>query len=70
MEGLEERVATLLGARPTDWQWRSAAWQPAVAVEGGNERLPAPATAPTVRDMQRRQLEVALAWAEHELGLA
>jgi hypothetical protein len=31
--------------------------------------LPPPATAPTVRDMQRRQLTVALAWAEHELAL-
>jgi hypothetical protein len=31
--------------------------------------LPPPATAPTVRAGQRSQLEVALAWCEHELGL-
>jgi hypothetical protein len=31
--------------------------------------LPPPPTAPTVRDLQRRQLEVALAWAERELDL-
>jgi thiamine kinase-like enzyme len=31
--------------------------------------LPPPETAPTVRPMQRRQLEVALAWCERELGL-
>jgi hypothetical protein len=31
--------------------------------------LPPPATAPTVREGQRRQLEVALTWCEHELGL-
>jgi hypothetical protein len=31
--------------------------------------LPPPATAPTVREGQRRQLEVALAWCERELGL-
>jgi hypothetical protein len=31
--------------------------------------LPPPATGPTVRVMQRRQLEVALAWCERELGL-
>jgi hypothetical protein len=31
--------------------------------------LPPPATAPTVREMQRRQLEVALAWAEREIGI-
>jgi thiamine kinase-like enzyme len=30
--------------------------------------LPPPATAPTVREGQRRQLEVALAWCEHEFG--
>ncbi len=30
--------------------------------------LPPPATAPTVREGQRRQLEVALAWCERELG--
>jgi Phosphotransferase enzyme family len=32
--------------------------------------LPPPDTAPTVRPQQRRQLEVALAWCERELGLA
>jgi hypothetical protein len=32
--------------------------------------LPAPATAPAVRDFQRRQAEVALPWAARELGLA
>lgn len=32
--------------------------------------LPSPATAPTVRDFQRRQAEVALPWAARELGLA
>ena len=31
--------------------------------------LPPPPTAPTVRDLQRRQLEVALVWAERELHL-
>jgi len=31
--------------------------------------LPPPATAPTVREMQRRQLEVVLAWCERELRL-
>jgi thiamine kinase-like enzyme len=30
--------------------------------------LPPPPTAPTVREGQRRQLEVALAWCEHEFG--
>jgi hypothetical protein len=32
--------------------------------------LPPPATAPSVRAFQRRQLEVALPWAARELGLA
>jgi hypothetical protein len=31
--------------------------------------LPPPPTAPTVRDQQRRQLEIALMWCEHELGI-
>jgi thiamine kinase-like enzyme len=39
MNGLEERITRLLGARPTSWQRRSAAWQPADAVAGGNERF-------------------------------
>jgi hypothetical protein len=37
-------------------------WAPVVG-------LPPPATAPTVREGQARQLAVALAWCEHELGL-
>jgi hypothetical protein len=32
--------------------------------------LPPPETAPTVREFQRRQLEVALPWGARELGLA
>jgi thiamine kinase-like enzyme len=31
--------------------------------------LPAPTTAPTIREMQRRQLQVVLAWCERDLGL-
>lgn len=31
--------------------------------------LPPPPTGPTVRELQRRQLKVALAWCEHELAL-
>jgi len=31
--------------------------------------LPPPLTAPKVREIQRRQLEVALPWAARELGL-
>jgi thiamine kinase-like enzyme len=42
--------------------WLAGVW---AAVVG----LPPPATAPTVRPLQRAQLEVALAWAERELGL-
>ena len=38
MHGLEARVAGLLGARPVRWQRRSAPWQPAEAVPGGNDR--------------------------------
>lgn len=36
---------------------------------GSLEPLPAPRTAPAVRDFQRRQAEVALPWAARELGL-
>lgn len=36
---LEERVARLLGASATSWQRRSAPWQPAEAVPGGNDRF-------------------------------
>ena len=81
-----------------DWNWSClgaadfdvACWLPSLALEGGPEPWevlgsgggyaallagvwaegvgrPPPATAPTVREMQRRQLEVALAWAEREL---
>lgn len=32
--------------------------------------MPPPPTAPTLRDLQRRQLEIALAWCERELSLA
>ena len=32
--------------------------------------LPPPPTAPTVRDLQRRQLEIALTWCERELSLS
>lgn len=39
MHVLEERVARLLGARPTSWRRRSAPWQPAGAVAGGNDRF-------------------------------
>jgi hypothetical protein len=39
MHHLEERVARLLGARGTHWQRRSAPWQPADAVAGGNDRF-------------------------------
>jgi hypothetical protein len=36
---LEERLALLLGAHATSWQRRSAPWQPAEAVAGGNDRF-------------------------------
>lgn len=39
MGDLEERVARLLGGRPTSWRRRSAPWQPAEAVAGGNDRF-------------------------------
>lgn len=39
MNGLEKRVARLLGARTTSWRRRSAPWQPADAVAGGNDRF-------------------------------
>jgi thiamine kinase-like enzyme len=39
MHGLEERLARLLGVRARTWQRRSAAWQPAEAVVGGNDRF-------------------------------
>lgn len=39
MDRLEERLARILGARPTTWQRRSAPWQPTDAVTGGNDRF-------------------------------
>lgn len=39
MEGLAERIGALLGARPVAWEPRAAPWQPAGAVDGGNERF-------------------------------
>jgi len=36
---LGERIARLLGSRPANWQRRSASWQPAEAVAGGNNRF-------------------------------
>lgn len=39
METLAQRVGRLLGARPVAWEPRAAPWQPAGAVEGGNERF-------------------------------
>ncbi|HWH23596.1 MAG TPA: hypothetical protein VNW68_01760 [Candidatus Limnocylindria bacterium] len=38
MNGLEERLTRLLGARARSWQRRSAAWQPKEGVPGGNDR--------------------------------
>jgi hypothetical protein len=38
MEALADRVERLMGARPVRWEPRAAPWQPADAVEGGNER--------------------------------
>jgi hypothetical protein len=38
MEALADRVERLMGARPVRWEPRPAPWQPADAVEGGNER--------------------------------
>lgn len=36
---LEERIVRLLGVRATSWQRRSAPWQPAEEVAGGNDRF-------------------------------
>jgi thiamine kinase-like enzyme len=58
MHGLEERVARLLGAHATSWQRRSAPWQPADAVAGGNDRF-------TVRLDDGRRVFVKAAKAPH-----
>jgi hypothetical protein len=39
MEELGARVERITGARPVAWEARSAPWQPAEPVEGGNERF-------------------------------
>jgi thiamine kinase-like enzyme len=57
---------------PQPWEVLSGAGGYAALLAGvwaGVVGLPPPPTAPTVRPMQRRQLEVALAWAERELAL-
>ncbi len=69
MELLAERVALVVGARPVTWEARAAPWQPASAVEGGNERFS------VLLDDGRRvfvkaaQAEHAAAWLrrEHEV---
>ena len=61
MQRLEERVARLLGTRPTSWRRRSAAWQPAEAVEGGNDRF-------TVDLDDGRRVFVKAAKAPHTAG--
>jgi hypothetical protein len=58
------------GPRPWEILPRAAGYAALLAGVWATEvGLPPPSTAPTVRDMQRRQLEVALVWVEHELGL-
>jgi len=57
---------------PEPWEVLPDAGPLAAAVAGFfavRAGLPAPAGAPTVREFQRRQLEVALPWAARELGL-
>src|SRR5687768_3606778 len=61
MRPLEERVARLLGARPMSWRRRSALWQPAEAVEGGNDRF-------TVDLDDGRRVFVKAAKAPHTAG--
>jgi hypothetical protein len=39
MERLTQRLESLVEARPVSWETRAAPWQPASAVEGGNERF-------------------------------
>jgi thiamine kinase-like enzyme len=58
MEHLAERVGRLVGARPVAWEPRAAPWQPAGAVEGGNERF-------TVSLDDGRRVFVKAAQAEH-----
>jgi hypothetical protein len=58
---------------PDPWQVLPDAGALAVAVAGffaARAGLPPPAGAPTVREFQLRQLEVALPWAARELGQA
>jgi Ser/Thr protein kinase RdoA (MazF antagonist) len=57
---------------PQPWEVLTAAGECAAFLAGvwaAVVGLPPPATAPTVRGMQRKQLEVALEWSERELGL-
>ncbi len=57
---------------PQPWEVLPHAGALAAAVAGffaSRAGLPAPIGAPTVREFQRRQLEVALPWAVRELGL-
>jgi hypothetical protein len=57
---------------PAPWEVLPDAGALAAAVAGFfavRAGLPPPATAPTVRDFQRAQAEVALAWAISELGI-
>lgn len=58
---LDERLARLLGANATGWQRRSAPWQPADAVEGGNDRF-------TVYLEDGRRVFVKAAKAPHTAG--
>jgi hypothetical protein len=57
---------------PEPWEVMTQAGPLAAAVAGffaARAGLPPPEGAPTVRDFQRRQLDVALPWAARELGL-
>lgn len=57
---------------PPPWEVLPDAGTLAAAVAGFfavRAGLPPPASAPTVRDFQRAQAEVALAWAASELGI-
>ena len=57
---------------PAPWEVLPDAGPLAAAVAGFfavRAGLPPPATAPTVRDFQRAQAEIALAWAASELGI-
>jgi hypothetical protein len=57
---------------PSPWEILPAAGDYAAFLAGfwaAAVGLPPPPTAPTVREAQRRQLDVALAWCEHEFGL-